>query len=190
MVPDLLIHLRTLFLSLCSHSSIFPADHPNHFPASIMQVLKGKSSVFDIISDGIWTNGPILPKYQIKRKKSNFDFGKAKANDDFRSCCPDLIKPPARNGAAYPALLTLWGPSLVHSTAEPWRNGVVEKFNDHYRQKFLAKVTMTSMSQLRQESLAHEDKHNSTYRYSKLQGQAPLTALARRRWKLVFPDRK
>ena len=30
--------------------------------------------------------------------------------------------------------------------AEPWRNGVVEKFNDHYRQKFLAKVTMTSMT--------------------------------------------
>ena len=24
--------------------------------------------------------------------------------------------------------------------AEPWRNGVIEKFNDHYRQKFLAKV--------------------------------------------------
>jgi transposase InsO family protein len=74
--------------------------------------------------------------------------------------------------------------------AEPWRNGVVEKFNDHYRQKFLAKVTMTSMSQLRQESLAHEAKHNGTYRYSKLQGQTPLTALARRRRKLVFPDRK
>jgi len=34
--------------------------------------------------------------------------------------------------------------------AEPWRNGVVEKFNDHYRQKFLAKVTMASMTQLRQ----------------------------------------
>jgi len=25
--------------------------------------------------------------------------------------------------------------------AEPWRNGVVEKFNDHNRQKFLAKIT-------------------------------------------------
>jgi len=71
--------------------------------------------------------------------------------------------------------------------AEPWRNGVVEKFNDHYRQKFLAKITMTSMAQLRQESLAYEHKHNSTYRYSKLKGQTPLTALAGRRRKLVFP---
>jgi len=74
--------------------------------------------------------------------------------------------------------------------AEPWRNGVVEKFNDHYRQKFLAKVTMTSMTRLRQASLAYEDKHNSTYRYSKLKGQTPLKALARSGRKLVFPDRK
>jgi transposase InsO family protein len=74
--------------------------------------------------------------------------------------------------------------------AEPWRNGVVEKFNDHYRQKFLAKVTITSMTQLRQESLAYEHKHNRTYRYSKLKGQTPLTALACTSRKLVFPSRK
>ena len=45
--------------------------------------------------------------------------------------------------------------------SEPWRNGVVEKFNDHYQQKFLDKVAMSSMSQLRQESLAFEHRHNS-----------------------------
>ena len=33
--------------------------------------------------------------------------------------------------------------------SEPWRNGLVEKFNDHYQQKFLDKVAMSSMSQLR-----------------------------------------
>jgi transposase InsO family protein len=74
--------------------------------------------------------------------------------------------------------------------AEPWRNGGVEKFNDHYRQKFLAKVTMTSMTRLRQASLAYEHKHNSVYRYSKLKGQTPLKALARSGQKLVFPNRK
>jgi transposase InsO family protein len=74
--------------------------------------------------------------------------------------------------------------------AEPWRNGGVEKFNDHYRQKFLAKVTMTSMTRLRQASLAYEHKHNSAYRYSKLKGQTPLKALARCGQKLVFPNRK
>jgi putative transposase len=74
--------------------------------------------------------------------------------------------------------------------AEPWRNGVVEKFNDHYRQKFLTKVTMTSEPELRQASLVYEHKHNSTYRYSKLKGQTPLKALARIGRKLVFPNRE
>jgi transposase InsO family protein len=74
--------------------------------------------------------------------------------------------------------------------AEPWRNGGVEKFNDHYRQKFLAKVTMTSMTRLRQASLVYEHKHNSTYRYSKLKGETPLKALSRMKRKLVFPNRE
>ena len=43
---------------------------------------------------------------------------------------------------------------IHHGPSEPWRNGIVEKFNDHYRQKFLEKVTMASIPQLRQESLA------------------------------------
>jgi putative transposase len=73
--------------------------------------------------------------------------------------------------------------------AEPWRNGVVEKFNDHYRQKFLDKVIMTSEDELQKESLAYENKHNSTYRYSKLKGQTPLAALAHSGQKLVFPNR-
>ncbi len=74
--------------------------------------------------------------------------------------------------------------------AESWRNGVVEKFNDHYRQKFLTKITMTSMTRLRHASLAYEHKHNNTYRYSKLNGETPLKALARMKRKLVFPNRE
>ena len=73
--------------------------------------------------------------------------------------------------------------------SEPWWNGVVEKVNDHYQQKFLDKVTMSSMMQLRQESLAFEDRHNSTYRYSKLKGKTPLKALAGLEKKLVFPTK-
>lgn len=73
--------------------------------------------------------------------------------------------------------------------SEPWRNGVVEKFNDHYQQKFLEKVAMSSMSQLRQESLAFEHRHNSTYRYSKIKGKTPLKALAGLENKLVFPSK-
>jgi putative transposase len=73
--------------------------------------------------------------------------------------------------------------------SEPWWNGVVEKFNDHYQQKFLAKVTMTSLPQLRKESLAFEHRHNSTYRYSKIKGQTPLQALAGMKTKLIFPSK-
>ena len=74
--------------------------------------------------------------------------------------------------------------------SEPWWNGVVEKFNDHYQQKFLDKVTMASMPQLRQESLLFEYRHNSTYRYSKIKGKTPLKALAAVRPKLIFPSKR
>jgi putative transposase len=73
--------------------------------------------------------------------------------------------------------------------SEPWRNGVVEKFNDHYKQKFLSKVTMASGDQLGQESLAFERRHNSTYRYSKIKGKTPLKALADAERKLIFPSK-
>jgi len=73
--------------------------------------------------------------------------------------------------------------------SEPWWNGIVEKFNDHYQQRFLGKVTMTSMTELRQESLAFERRHNSTYRYSKLKGKTPLKALAGMEKTLVFPSK-
>ncbi|MFH1005931.1 MAG: integrase core domain-containing protein, partial [Candidatus Latescibacterota bacterium] len=72
---------------------------------------------------------------------------------------------------------------------EPWRNGVVEKFNDHYEQKFLSKVTMTTEADLKQGSFDFEHKHNSRYRYSKLGGQTPLQALAGTGRKLIFPSK-
>jgi putative transposase len=71
--------------------------------------------------------------------------------------------------------------------AEPWRNGVVEKFNDHYRSKFLARVNIPEAAALRLAHLAFEQKHNSRYRYSKLGGQTPLAALRRAGVPLRFP---
>jgi len=71
--------------------------------------------------------------------------------------------------------------------AEPWRNGVVEKFNDHYEQKFLNKVRMTSFDELVVGSHDFENRHNSRYRYSKLGGKTPLMALTHTKSKLSFP---
>jgi putative transposase len=47
---------------------------------------------------------------------------------------------------------------------------------------------MASLTQLEQESLAFEHRYNSTYRYSKLQGRTPLTALASMEKPLSFPS--
>jgi transposase InsO family protein len=72
--------------------------------------------------------------------------------------------------------------------AEPWRNGVVEKFNDHYQAGFLRRVVMKEEEDLRRESLLYEHKHNTRYRYTKLQGQTPQAALEHSRETIRFPD--
>ncbi len=71
--------------------------------------------------------------------------------------------------------------------AEPWRNGVVEKFNDHWEAKFLRRVTMASAEELLRESLRFEARHNGRYRYSKLGGKTPQAALEASGTMLRFP---
>jgi putative transposase len=71
--------------------------------------------------------------------------------------------------------------------AEPWRNGMIENFNDRYQQRFLNKVIMVSEDDLRVGSRAFEERHNNRYRYSKLKGHTPLKALADSHAILRFP---
>ncbi|MEN6320326.1 MAG: IS481 family transposase, partial [Syntrophaceae bacterium] len=71
--------------------------------------------------------------------------------------------------------------------AEPWRNGMIEKFNDRFQQMFLGKVHMVTEEDLKAGSLAFEQRHNSRYRYSKLGGKTPLKAIAASNAKLRFP---
>jgi transposase len=72
--------------------------------------------------------------------------------------------------------------------AEPWRNGVVEKFNDHFRARFLTKVVMNTADELREQSLIFEQKHNTRYRYSKLRGRTPQMALEQANDAIRFPE--
>ena len=74
--------------------------------------------------------------------------------------------------------------------AEPWRNGVIEKFNDHYHQKFLNKTVITTDDELAAGSFAFEQRHNCSYRYSKLGGKTPLKALKASTKKLRFPQQE
>ena len=71
--------------------------------------------------------------------------------------------------------------------SEPWRNGVVEKFNALYQVLFLDKVHMDSYSGLSSQSLGFEQRHNSEYRYSKLRGRTPLKALEAANHRLRYP---
>ena len=61
---------------------------------------------------------------------------------------------------------------------EPWRNGVVERFNNHWRYKFLNRKTMRTVEDIKRESLLFEQKHNSRYQYRKLEGKTPLKAFS------------
>jgi len=71
---------------------------------------------------------------------------------------------------------------------EPWRNGVVEKFNDHWTQKFLGRETMANGAELKEKSLAFEARHNARWRYSALGGQSPLQCLKASGAHLRFPE--
>jgi transposase InsO family protein len=71
--------------------------------------------------------------------------------------------------------------------AEPWRNGMIESFNDRYQQMFLGKVIMASEDELKAASLVFEQRHNCRYRYSRLGGRTPMKALANSNAKLRFP---
>jgi len=73
---------------------------------------------------------------------------------------------------------------------EPWRNGVVEKFNDHYRQRFLQRCVLADTQDLQQKSRAFEQRHNRTYRYSKLQGRTPEASLGMSQATLRWPPTK
>jgi transposase InsO family protein len=74
--------------------------------------------------------------------------------------------------------------------AEPWRNGMIENFNDRYQQMFLDKKILATEEELKAGSLVFEQHHNSRYRYSKLMGKTPLKALAASNVKLRFPKEK
>jgi len=71
--------------------------------------------------------------------------------------------------------------------SEPWRNGMIESFNDRYQQMFLGKKVISSWEELGKASLEFEQRHNSRYRYSRLKGYTPMKALETSRTRLRFP---
>lgn len=139
----------------------------------IEPVLRGKGTVVDTLW-AIWLRLG-LPKYLQVDNEAVF-YGSHKyprgMGKLIRLCLPLGIEP------------------CFIPVAEPWRNGVVEKFNDHWRQKFLNRVPMEGEEDLKRESLAFEQRHNDRYRYSKLKGKTPMEVLAAAKKPLRFPAKE
>lgn len=60
---------------------------------------------------------------------------------------------------------------------EPWRNGIVERFNDTYNDKFFRRQWFPSYAALKRQSKNFQRFHNKHHRYSCLQGKTPLEVL-------------
>lgn len=71
--------------------------------------------------------------------------------------------------------------------AEPWRNGVIEKFNDVWQQLGPLRQPLRTVAALDRASLSFEARHNAHYRYSKLGGRTPNATLASSAVRLRFP---
>jgi hypothetical protein len=56
---------------------------------------------------------------------------------------------------------------------EPWRNGVIEKFNDTYNKKFFRRQWFPSYATLKRQSKNFQRFHNKHHRYSCLRGNTP-----------------
>ncbi|MGH7929194.1 MAG: integrase core domain-containing protein, partial [Candidatus Binatia bacterium] len=56
---------------------------------------------------------------------------------------------------------------------EPWRNGIVEKFNDVYDKMFFRRQPFISLAQLQTELRRFESFHNRSHRYAKLAQRTP-----------------
>ena len=61
---------------------------------------------------------------------------------------------------------------------EPWRNSLVEKFNEQFEDKFLAAVSIRNLRHLKEAAMQFEHKHNRFFRYAALQGKTPNEAFA------------
>lgn len=58
-------------------------------------------------------------------------------------------------------------------TAEPWRNGVIEKFNDNVQRYFLNTQNFSNLKELQDRAIEFMSFHNQNHRYSTLGGKTP-----------------
>jgi putative transposase len=62
--------------------------------------------------------------------------------------------------------------------SEPWRNGVIESFNNTYNKKFFRRQWFHSYLYLKRQSKNFQRFHNQHHRYSCLHGKTPMNCMA------------
>ena len=60
---------------------------------------------------------------------------------------------------------------------EPWRDGVIERFNETYDKKFFRRQWFSSYGMLKRQSKNFQQFHNKNHRYSCLSGKTPLEVI-------------
>lgn len=70
--------------------------------------------------------------------------------------------------------------------AEPWRNSVIEKFNDNVQKRFYAGHTFSDFEQMREEAVRFSDFHNRNHRYGCIGNKTPEQVIepSRKRFRL------
>jgi len=68
---------------------------------------------------------------------------------------------------------------------EPWRNGVIERFNDTYNRKFFRRQWFPSYGTLKHQSKNFQRFHNKHHRYSYLNNRTPLETIEREQFKPI-----
>ena len=68
---------------------------------------------------------------------------------------------------------------------EPWRNGVIERFNDTYNKKFFRRQWFESYAMLKRQSKNFQRFHNRHHRYSCLKGKTPLEEIQKNGFKPI-----
>lgn len=68
---------------------------------------------------------------------------------------------------------------------EPWRNGVIEKFNDTYNKKFFRRQWFSSYLMLKRQSKNFQRFHNKHHRYSCLSGKTPLEVIQQNEFRSI-----
>ena len=58
--------------------------------------------------------------------------------------------------------------------AEPWRNGIIEKFNDTFDKKFFRAQSYKDLADVRNKAIEFENFHNNYYRYKANNNKVPI----------------